>query len=152
MVRSKTLGRSAWWSESRWPEPGVFTISTSSPWSRKKPSSRATSSGRSWIAFIIEALTVFMDLILALLRRLDAAEGGEQHEVVEDLQAAAQQQRPGLQPGGEERAGEGRARGGRQAARYRGDAGGRGTFGLRNDRHHVGRARRHVHLRKRRAY
>src|SRR5687768_9831427 len=60
MVRSKMLGRSAWWSESRCPEPGVFTISTSRPSSRKNPSSRATSSGRSWMAFIIEALTFFM--------------------------------------------------------------------------------------------
>src|SRR5687767_6521791 len=60
MVRSKTLARSAWWSESRWPEPGVLTISTSRPWSRKKPSSRATSSGRSWMAFIMDALTFFM--------------------------------------------------------------------------------------------
>src|SRR5439155_23897803 len=34
-------------------------MSTSSPSSRKKPSSRATSSGRSWIAFIIETRTVF---------------------------------------------------------------------------------------------
>src|SRR5882672_2844041 len=57
MVRSKMLERSAWWSESFCPEPGVLMISTSRPWSRKKPSSRATSSGRSWIAFIMEALT-----------------------------------------------------------------------------------------------
>src|ERR687896_1810042 len=137
MVRSKTLGRSAWWSESRWPEPGVFRISTSSPWSRKKPSSRATSSGRSWIAFIIEALTFFMDLILALLRRLDAAKGGEQHKVVEDLQAAAQQQRPGLQPGGEERAGEGRARRGGEAARHSGHARGGRPLGLGDDGHYI---------------
>src|SRR5258708_19920241 len=60
MVRSNTLARSAWWSESRWPDPGVRMMSTSSPWSRKNPSSRATSSGRSWIAFIMEALTFFM--------------------------------------------------------------------------------------------
>src|SRR5258707_11026667 len=60
MVRSNTLARSAWWSESRWPVPGVRMMSTSSPWSRKNPSSRATSSGRSWIAFIMEALTFFM--------------------------------------------------------------------------------------------
>src|SRR6266850_3165129 len=52
--------RSAWWSESRWPEPGVLMISTSRPSSRKKPSSRATSSGKSWIAFIIDALTFLM--------------------------------------------------------------------------------------------
>src|SRR5438045_4981210 len=52
--------RSAWWSEFFWPEPGVVMISTSSPWSLKKPSSRATSNGRSWIAFIIDALTFFM--------------------------------------------------------------------------------------------
>src|SRR5689334_19870855 len=52
--------RSAWWSESFCPEPGVFRISTSSPWSPKKPSSRATSSGRSWIAFIMDARTFFM--------------------------------------------------------------------------------------------
>src|SRR5439155_22691123 len=52
--------RSAWWSEFFWPEPGVLMISTSRPWSRKKPSSRATSSGRSWIAFIIDALTFFI--------------------------------------------------------------------------------------------
>src|SRR5262245_66216716 len=122
MVRSNTLARSAWWSESRCPEPGVFTISTSSPWSRKKPSSRATSSGRSWIAFIIDALTFFMGLILALLRRLDTAEGGEKHQVVEDLEPAAQQQRPGLQPGGEQRAGERRAGGRGEAARHRGHA------------------------------
>src|SRR5438445_6906215 len=38
-------------------------ISTSSPWSRKKPSSRATSKGRSWIAFIIDALTVFIGVL-----------------------------------------------------------------------------------------
>src|SRR5690348_9204400 len=60
MVRSKILARSAWWSESRCPEPGVLMISTARPWSRKKPSSRATSRGRSWMAFIIDALTVFM--------------------------------------------------------------------------------------------
>src|SRR5919201_3344087 len=60
MVRSKILARSAWWSESRCPEPGVLMISTSRPSSRKKPSSRATSSGRSWIAFIIDALTFFI--------------------------------------------------------------------------------------------
>src|ERR1051326_4950786 len=59
MVRSKMFERSAWWSEFAWPEPGVRRISTSSPWSRKKPSSRATSSGRSWMAFIIEAFTFF---------------------------------------------------------------------------------------------
>src|SRR5207247_6116507 len=57
------LERSAWWSESFCPEPGVLMISTSSPWSRKKPSSRATSSGRSWIAFIIDALTVFIGVL-----------------------------------------------------------------------------------------
>src|SRR5947199_4753514 len=60
MVRSKMFERSAWWSESFWPEPGVVMMSTSSPWSPKNPSSRATSRGRSWIAFIIEALTFFM--------------------------------------------------------------------------------------------
>src|SRR3954471_11493753 len=60
MVRWKTLERSAWWSESFCPEPGVLRISTSSPWSRKKPSSRATSRGRSWIAFIIDARTFFI--------------------------------------------------------------------------------------------
>src|SRR5689334_3410256 len=60
MVRSKMFERSAWWSEFFWPEPGVVMISTSSPWSLKKPSSRATSSGRSWIAFIIDALTFCM--------------------------------------------------------------------------------------------
>src|ERR1044071_4596876 len=59
MVRSKMFERSAWWSEFAWPEPGVRRISTSRPWSRKKPSSRATSSGRSWMAFIIEAFTFF---------------------------------------------------------------------------------------------
>jgi len=37
MVRSKMFERSAWWSELRCPEPGVRTISTSSPWSLKKP-------------------------------------------------------------------------------------------------------------------
>ena len=42
-----------------WPVPGVLRISTSRPSSRKKPSSRATSSGRSWMAFIIEDLTFF---------------------------------------------------------------------------------------------
>src|SRR5256885_7153544 len=57
MVRSKILERSAWWSESRCPEPGVRMISTSRPWSPNRPSSRATSSGRSCTAFIIEALT-----------------------------------------------------------------------------------------------
>src|SRR5262245_56429099 len=67
MVRSKMFERSAWWSELRCPEPGVFTISTSRPWSRNKPSSRATSSGRSWIAFIIEALTFFMSRLCAYL-------------------------------------------------------------------------------------
>src|SRR5258706_7206835 len=60
MVRSKMFERSAWWSESRCPEPGVLMISTARPWSRKKPSSRATSSGRSWTAFIMDALTDFM--------------------------------------------------------------------------------------------
>src|SRR5437870_2860212 len=66
MVRVKMLSRSAWWSAPRWPVPGVFTISTSSPSSAKKPSSRATRSGRSWIAFIIEALT-FLRLAAAEL-------------------------------------------------------------------------------------
>src|SRR4051812_25121223 len=59
--------RSAWWSESFWPEPGVLMISTLRPSSRKKPSSRATSSGRSWIAFIIEALTFFSSAMAVLL-------------------------------------------------------------------------------------
>src|SRR6267143_3678899 len=65
MVRSNTLARSAWWSESRWPEPGVRTISTSRPSSLKKPSSPATSKGRSWMAFIIDALTFFNDAVMA---------------------------------------------------------------------------------------
>src|SRR5712692_2977584 len=65
MVRSKMLERSAWWSESRWPEPGVRMISTSSPWSLKNPSSRATSRGRSWMAFIIDAFTFFNDDVMA---------------------------------------------------------------------------------------
>src|SRR6267143_3689394 len=65
MVRSNTLARSAWWSESRWPEPGVRTISTSQPSSLKKPSSPATSKGRSWMAFIIDALTFFNDAVMA---------------------------------------------------------------------------------------
>src|SRR5690349_4129840 len=60
--------RSAWWSEFFCPEPGVVMISTSSPWSLKKPSSRATSSGRSWIAFIIEAFTFFRFAAMRLLR------------------------------------------------------------------------------------
>src|SRR3979411_2228589 len=64
MVRSKMFSRSAWWSESRCPGPGVFRMSTSSPSSRKKPSSRATSKGRSWIAFIIETRTFFSALAL----------------------------------------------------------------------------------------
>src|SRR5690349_15402412 len=64
MVRSKMLSRSAWWSESRCPDPGVFSISTSSPSSRKKPSSRATRSGRSWIAFIMETFTFFNALAM----------------------------------------------------------------------------------------
>src|SRR4029077_8206361 len=64
MVRSKMFSRSAWWSELRWPEPGVLRISTSSPSSRKKPSSRATSSGRSWIAFIMETFTFFSVLAM----------------------------------------------------------------------------------------
>jgi len=34
-------------------------ISTSSPSSLKNPSSRATSNGRSWIAFIMETFTFF---------------------------------------------------------------------------------------------
>ena len=68
MVRSKMLERSALWSESRLPYPGVRTISTSSPWSRKKPSSRATRSGRSWIAFIIEAFTFFRFAAMRALR------------------------------------------------------------------------------------
>src|SRR5213592_4601494 len=57
--------RSAWWSEFFWPEPGVVMISTSSPSSRKNPSSRATSSGRSWIAFIIETRTFFSAFAMA---------------------------------------------------------------------------------------
>src|SRR5437764_8409541 len=60
IVRSKILARSARWSESFCPEPGVLMMSTSSPWSPKKPSSRATSNGRSWIAFITDALTFFI--------------------------------------------------------------------------------------------
>src|SRR5947207_9901431 len=63
MVPSKMLERSAWWSEFFWPEPGVRMMSTSSPSSRKKPSSRATSSGRSWIAFIIDALTFLIGVL-----------------------------------------------------------------------------------------
>src|ERR1051325_11538855 len=46
-------------SELCWPEPGVTLMSTSRPSSRKKPSSRATSKGRSCTALIIEALTFF---------------------------------------------------------------------------------------------
>src|SRR6266702_4337682 len=65
MVRSKTFSRRAWWSEFRCPEPGVLRMSTSSPSSLKKPSSRATSSGRSWIAFIIETRTFFSAFAMA---------------------------------------------------------------------------------------
>src|SRR5437764_13041707 len=61
-------------------------ISTSSPWSRKKPSSRATSSGRSWIAFIIDALTFLMGqgsvpelLPGAVIDRVLVGRGGHGH-------------------------------------------------------------------------
>src|SRR5438034_10451369 len=64
MVRSKMFSRSAWWSESRCPDPGVFRMSTSSPSSRKKPSSRATSKGRWWTAFILETRTFFSALAM----------------------------------------------------------------------------------------
>src|SRR2546422_4707527 len=75
------LERSAWWSESFWPEPGVLMISTSRPSSRKKPSSRATSSGRSWIAFIIDALTFLIGVLLpgAIVHRVLVGGGGHRH-------------------------------------------------------------------------
>src|SRR6267143_5942518 len=65
MVRSKTLARRAWWSEPRWPEPGVRMISTSRPSSLKNPSSPATSKGRSWMAFIIDAFTFLNGAVMA---------------------------------------------------------------------------------------
>src|SRR5260221_14272207 len=40
-------------------------ISTSSPSSLKKPSSRATSRGRSWMAFIIDTFTFFNAAVMA---------------------------------------------------------------------------------------
>src|SRR3989441_11825079 len=92
MVRSKTSERSAWWSESRWPEPGVLMISTSRPSSLKNPSSPATSKGRSWMAFIIDALTFLSDAVMArlqletvifchfLLQRMYCARGNRRRE------------------------------------------------------------------------
>src|SRR6266496_4236743 len=81
MVRAKTFSRRAWWSEFRCPEPGVLRMSTSSPWSRKKPSSRATSSGRSWIAFIIDALTFLIGVLLpgAVVHRVLVRRVGHRH-------------------------------------------------------------------------
>src|SRR5215471_16055738 len=59
MVRSKITSRNAWRSALTWAVPGVFTTSTSSPSSRNKPSSRATSTAKSWTAFIAETRTGF---------------------------------------------------------------------------------------------
>src|SRR5215471_11344183 len=67
MVRSKITSRNAWRSALTWAVPGVFTTSTSSPSSRNRPSSRATSTARSWTAFIIETRTGFRSVCVVIV-------------------------------------------------------------------------------------
>ena len=79
-------------------------------------------------------------------------EHDEQRDVVDRLQHAAQDERRCHRAGGEHRAGERRAERRGEAARHGGEARRRRPLGRRHDRHHVGAARRHVHLRERAAH
>src|SRR3984957_4923109 len=58
----------------------------------------------------------------AFLGRFDVAAGVEQRQVVDDLQATAQQKRQARKRRSEQRAGQGRAEGRGKATRHRGDA------------------------------
>src|SRR5437870_10676763 len=57
--RSKMASRTAWRSVSTWADPGVRTSSTSSPWSRKRPSSCATRTARECTALLTESRSFF---------------------------------------------------------------------------------------------
>src|SRR5262252_5065430 len=57
--RSKMASRTAWRSVSTWADPGVRTRSTSSPWSRKRPSSWATRTARECTALLTESRSFF---------------------------------------------------------------------------------------------
>ncbi len=72
-------------------------------------------------------------------------EHAQQREVVDDFQAAGDDEGPAERGLGEQRSGDGRTDGGREAAGHVGDAGGGGTLGRGDDCHHVGRARGDIH-------
>jgi hypothetical protein len=76
----------------------------------------------------------------------------EQRHVVDRLQHAAQDERRRHRASGEERAGDRRAERRSEAARHGGEARRRRPLGRGHDRHHVGAARRHVHLREQAAH
>ena len=76
----------------------------------------------------------------------------QQRNVVDDLQHAADDERQRRKRRRQQRARQCRADRRCQAARNRGHARGRRSLGRRDHRHDVGGARRHVHLRQRRAH
>src|SRR5580704_7055262 len=77
----------------------------------------------------------------AFLRRLDVAAGVKERQVVDDLEAAAQQKRQARKGRSKQRTGKGRAERGGKAARHRRDARGRCALLGRHHGHDVGGTR-----------
>src|SRR5512132_3535595 len=72
-----------------------------------------------------------------LLGRLDVAEHQQECHVVRGLQRTGEEERPRETARAEKIAAEGRPERGGETARNRGDTGGRGPFGRRDDRHDI---------------
>src|SRR6185295_7710901 len=87
-------------------------------------------------------------LLLRFLRRSQVTKLFQEQQIVSDLQGATDDQWPGLEPTGEEGTRDSRTSSSGETARYRREAGSRRSLGWRHHSHHVGRARRHVHLRE----